>query len=263
MLNLEKTVKSFGTLHAVDGVNLTIEQGEMVGIIGSSGAGKSTLLRLINRLIDASEGKISFGSDEVTSLKGKKLLQWRSDCAMIFQQFNLVKRLSVLTNVLMGRLSKHTTLESIFMRFTKEERAMAIAALDRVDIVEQALKRCDQLSGGQQQRVAIARALMQEPRIILADEPIASLDPRSAARVMETLREINQEAGITVIASIHHLASARMYCPRIIGMKDGKIVFDGTSADLTPEIVRSIYSVEDAQEELEHDLENVAVLAGT
>ncbi len=259
MLRLENVTKSFGTLNAVDHVNLDIPQGQMVGIIGSSGAGKSTLLRLINRLWEPCSGKIMFYEDEVSAYKGQDLLDWRSNCAMIFQQFNLVKRLSVLTNVLMGRLRKHGTISSMLMHFTKEERAMAIEALDRVDIVDQALKRCDQLSGGQQQRVAIARALMQDPLIILADEPIASLDPISAAHVMDTLRSINQKEGHTVVASIHHLSSARAYCERIIGMKDGRIVFDGTPSQLSTEVVRSIYHVEDAEVELEHDAENLAV----
>jgi phosphonate transport system ATP-binding protein len=143
--------------------------------------------------------------------------------------------------------------------FTREERAMAVKALDRVEIVDQALKRCDQLSGGQQQRVAIARALMQEPKMLLADEPIASLDPRSAAKVMDNLRDINRSDGITVVASLHHLASARAYCERIIGMKDGKIVFDGGPDELSSSLVRAIYNVEDADAELEHE-ENAAVV---
>lgn len=259
MLRLVNVTKSFGTLNAVDHVSLEIPQGQMVGIIGSSGAGKSTLLRLINRLWEPSSGKVMFYEEEVSAYKGQALLDWRSNCAMIFQQFNLVKRLTVLTNVLMGRLRKHGTVPSILMFFTKKERAMAVAALDRVNIVDQALKRCDQLSGGQQQRVAIARALMQDPLIILADEPIASLDPASATRIMDTLRSINQQEGHTVIASLHHLSSARAYCERIIGMKDGQIVFDGTPFQLSSEIVRSIYDVKDAEEELEHDAENLAV----
>ena len=169
---------------------------------------------------------------------------------MIFQQFNLVKRLDVFTNVLIGRLSYHRTLPSLMKRFSRQERAMAIQALERVDIVDQALQRVDTLSGGQQQRVAIARALLQQPDIIMADEPIASLDMRSAAMVMKTLQRINREDGITVICSLHNLATARACCDRIIGMAEGNVVFDGVPASLTPQIVCEIYGVEGASEEM-------------
>jgi phosphonate transport system ATP-binding protein len=249
-LKIRKITKRFGVISAVDGVTLDIPTGQMVGIIGRSGAGKSTLLRLINRLLDPNEGTICFKDTEINRLRGHKLLEWRARCAMIFQQFNLVKRLDVLTNVLIGRLSYHGTIPSLFHCFSSQERAMAIHALDRVEIADQALKRMDALSGGQQQRVAIARALLQEPEIILADEPIASLDFRSAAMVMETLRKINREDGITVMASLHHLTSARSYCDRIIGMADGKVVFDGTPADLTADQVCTVYGVDGAREEL-------------
>jgi phosphonate transport system ATP-binding protein len=249
-LKIRKITKRFGVISAVDGATLDIPTGQMVGIIGRSGAGKSTLLRLINRLLDPNEGTISFKDTEINRLRGRKLLEWRACCAMIFQQFNLVKRLDVLTNVLIGRLSHHGTISSLFHCFSSRERAMAIHALDRVEIADQALKRVDALSGGQQQRVAIARALLQEPEIILADEPIASLDFRSAAMVMETLRKINREDGITVMASLHHLTSAQIYCDRIIGMADGKVVFDGTPADLTADQVCAVYGIEGAREEL-------------
>ena len=249
-LKIRKITKRFGVIPAVDGVTLDIPTGQMVGIIGRSGAGKSTLLRLINRLLDPNEGTLSFNDTEINRLRGHKLLEWRARCAMIFQQFNLVKRLDVLTNVLIGRLSYHGTIPSLFHCFSSRERAMAIHALDRVEIADQALKRVDALSGGQQQRVAIARALLQGPEIILADEPIASLDFRSAAMVMGTLRKINREDGITVMASLHHLASARIYCDRIMGMADGRVVFDGTPADLTADQVCAVYGVEGATEEL-------------
>jgi phosphonate transport system ATP-binding protein len=169
---------------------------------------------------------------------------------MIFQQFNLVKRLDVFTNVLIGRLSYHGTFPSLLKWFSRQERAMAISALERVEILNQALQRVDTLSGGQQQRVAIARALLQQPEVILADEPIASLDLRSATMVMDTLQRINREDGITVIASLHNLATARAYCDRIIGMAEGKVVFDGAPSVLTPEMVCAIYGVEGAREEL-------------
>ncbi len=261
MLRIEGLNKLFGNVRAVDHVRLDIPEGQMVGIIGSSGAGKSTLLRLINRLIEPTEGLICCENRDITKFRGSELLKWRSNCSMIFQQFNLIRRLDVITNVLMGRLRYHATLPSLLMLFSRQERAFAVRSLDRVDIVDQAFKRCDQLSGGQQQRVAIARALMQEPRIILADEPIASLDPRSAVKVMETLLSINQKEGVTVIASLHDLVSARKYCERIIGMSEGSIVFDGPSEALTADRVREIYRMEDAEEELKHDIENVQVPA--
>ena len=249
-LRLERISKHFGSMAAVDGVTLEIHAGQMVGIIGRSGAGKSNLLRMINRLLDPTGGEIRFGDTEITSLRGRKLLDWRTRCAMIFQQFNLVKRLDVFTNVLIGRLSYHRTLPSLMKKFSRQERAMAIQALERVEIVDQALQRVDTLSGGQQQRVAIARALLQQPDILLADEPIASLDMRSAAMVMNTLQRINREDGITVIASLHNLATARACCGRIIGMTKGAVVFDGPPASLTPEVVCSIYGVEQAREEM-------------
>ncbi len=248
-LRIERVSKHFGQLAAVDGVTLEIPAGQMVGIIGRSGAGKSTLLRMINRLLEPSGGKIAFRGREITSLRGRKLLEWRTRCAMIFQQFNLVKRLDVFTNVLVGRLSYHRTLPSLIKRFSRRERGMAIRALERVEILDQALQRVDTLSGGQQQRVAIARALLQEPEVILADEPIASLDLRSAAMVMDTLRRINREDGITVVASLHNLATARTCCDRIVGMAGGKVVFDGLPAFLTPEVICDIYGVEGAREE--------------
>jgi phosphonate transport system ATP-binding protein len=261
VLETKALSKHFGSVRAVESVDIQIPEGQMVSIIGSSGAGKSTLLRMINRLTEPTDGRILYDGRDITALKNKDLLDWRKDSAMIFQQFNLVKRLDVLTNVLMGRLRYHGTIPSLFKQFTQEEKLLAVKNLDEVDILEQALKRCDQLSGGQQQRVAIARAMMQEPKIILADEPIASLDPRSAKKVMEALRTINREKGITVITSLHHLASAREFSERIIGMSLGKVVFDGHPTELTRDIVRQIYSVEDANEELEHDTENLAVTA--
>ncbi len=249
-LTIDRVRKCFGSRAAVDAVELEIPEGQMVGIIGRSGAGKSTLLRMVNRLLDPTQGRIHFRGTEITSLRGRRLLEWRTRCAMIFQQFNLVHRLDVFTNVLIGRLSYHRTLPSLLKRFSRQERGMAISALERVEILDQALQRVDTLSGGQQQRVAIARALLQQPELILADEPIASLDLRSATTVMDTLRRINREDGITVIASLHNLATARAYCDRIIGMADGKIVFDGSSPLLTHDIVCAIYGVEGAREEM-------------
>ena len=247
-LTLSDVSRVFGDTRAVDKVSLTIEPGQFVGVIGRSGAGKSTMLRLINRLIDPTSGSISFDGSDVTALKGKALREWRRDCAMIFQQFNLVERLDVLTNVLIGRLAEHGFLSSMAMRFTDEERAMAIEALDRLDLVPQALQRAGTLSGGQQQRVAIAKALVQNPKIMLADEPIASLDPANATLVMDGLKTINTEDGITVLVNLHTLDTARAYCDRIVAMRLGRVMFDGTAAQLTDDVVRDIYGTEGLRE---------------
>ena len=243
-LTLSGVSRHFGETRAVDTVTLSIEPGQFVGVIGRSGAGKSTLLRLINRLVDPTSGSISFDGVEVTALKGRALRAWRRDCAMIFQQFNLVERLDVLTNVLIGRLAEHGFLSSMAMRFTDEERTMAIQALDRLDLVPQALQRAGTLSGGQQQRVAIAKALVQQPRIMLADEPIASLDPANATLVMDGLKAINAEDGLTVLVNLHTLDTARAYCDRIVAMRQGRVMFDGTTAQLTDDVVRDIYGTD-------------------
>lgn len=250
MLRIRQLDKHFGQVQAVDRVTLDIPDGQMVGIIGRSGAGKSTLLRLINRLAEPTGGEIQFHGDRVSALKGSALMAWRARCAMIFQQFNLVNRLDVVTNVLLGRLNHHGFLDSMLKRFTPAERAFAIRALDRLDMARTALQRADTLSGGQQQRVAIARALMQEPKILLADEPIASLDPRNASIVMDALRAINEEEGITVICNLHTLDTARAYCDRIVGMAEGRVVFDGAPATLTTEAARDIYGVDGLDEAL-------------
>jgi phosphonate transport system ATP-binding protein len=226
---------------AVADATLSVPAGQMVGIIGRSGAGKSTLLRMVNRLIEPSAGRILFDGADVTQLGGRAVHAWRASAAMIFQQFNLVPRLDVLTNVLAGRLNRVPTARALLKLFTARERALAIRALDRLGIAELALNRADALSGGQQQRVAIARALMQEPRILLADEPIASLDPMNARLVMDALRDINRDDGITVLCNLHTLDTARAYCDRIVGMAQGRIVFDGAPEALTEHAVRAIY----------------------
>ncbi|MCO4316143.1 phosphonate ABC transporter ATP-binding protein [Phyllobacterium sp. 21LDTY02-6] len=244
MLRLQNVTCRFGKFVAIDDVNLEIPQGQMVGVIGRSGAGKSTLLRMVNRLVDPSEGSIVFDGVDVAKLRGARLRRWQRDCAMIFQQFNLVPRLDVLTNVLLGRLNHRSTVTSFLGMFSRQERAMAIAALERLDIAKTALQRAGTLSGGQQQRVAIARALMQEPKVVLADEPIASLDPRNAQVVMQSLRDINEQEGLTVITNLHTLDTARNFCERIIGMQAGRVVFDGSPDDLTEAAARRIYGVD-------------------
>ena len=243
MLQITDLTVRFGTTAAVDRVTLGVPAGQMVGVIGRSGAGKSTLLRAINRLQEPSSGTIRFGRTDVTALRGKALRDWRTACAMIFQGFNLVPRLDVLTNVLMGRLNHRGQLSSLLGLFTAAERALALRALDRFDLVETALQRAGTLSGGQQQRVAICRALVQEPRLMLADEPIASLDPRNARIVMDALRRIHREDGLTVLVNLHHLDTARHYCDRIVALAAGRVVFDGTPGELTPERVRDVYGV--------------------
>jgi phosphonate transport system ATP-binding protein len=244
MLEIRNVTRRFGHKTAVKKVSLTIGKGEMVGIIGRSGAGKSTLLRMINRLIDTSEGEIVHDGNVVSRLSGSVLRRWQRDCAMIFQQFNLVPRLDVLTNVLLGRLNHRSTAMSLLSVFSREERIAAISALERLDIAHVALQPAGTLSGGQQQRVAIARALMQEPQMILADEPIASLDPLNAKVVMDSLRTINQSDGITVITNLHTLDTAREYCDRIVGMAHGEIVFDGAPRLVTRQMLNTIYDAD-------------------
>jgi len=263
MLKIERLTKTFGSLVAVDNLTFEVPKGQMVGIIGRSGAGKSTLLRMINRLTDATSGRIlcdeAFDAEiDVCALKGRRLREWRARCAMVFQQFNLVPRLAVMTNVLMGRISYHPTLSTLLMMFSDQDRTLAIRALQRLDMVTHGLHRADELSGGQQQRVAIARALVQEPGILLADEPIASLDPRSAARVMDILRTINREDGITVICNLHTLDTARAYCERLIGLRMGAIVFDGPPAALDRARVEEIYGGE-GEEEVDENLTSTAL----
>ncbi|MBU8540468.1 phosphonate ABC transporter ATP-binding protein [Falsiroseomonas tokyonensis] len=255
MLELRGLTRRFGAVTAVNEVTLAIPDGQMVGVIGRSGAGKSTLLRMINRLTEPSAGQVIYGGREITALRGAELRRWRTDCAMIFQQFNLVQRLDVLTNVLVGRLNHRPgvmgTVTSLLKMFTARERAMALAALDRFDLAEVALQRADTLSGGQQQRVAICRALLQEPRLMLADEPIASLDPRNAKTVMDALRQVNREDGITVLTNLHHLNTARQYCDRIVAMQAGRVMFDGTPAELTSARVQEIYGVTEDEFEVQ------------
>ena len=234
----------FGPKAAVDRVSFSINGPSFVGIIGRSGAGKSTFLRMMNRLTDATAGSILFEGRDILALKGAEARTWQSQCAMIFQQFNLVPRMDVASNVLHGILNRRSTLQTMFNIWSRDDILQALAILDRLGIAEQAPKRAEALSGGQQQRVAIARALMQDPKIILADEPIASLDPMNAQVVMDTLKRINVEDGRMVIANLHTLDTARRYCDRVIGMRDGRIVFDGTPAQLSTGVARDIYGAD-------------------
>ena len=241
MLQVRKLTKRFGDKTAVDSATFDVEKPQMIGIIGRSGAGKSTLLRMMNRLADATEGEILYKNRNVTDLRNAERRDWQSQCAMIFQQFNLVPRMDVVSNVLHGTLNRRSTFATLFNLFPQSDIHRAIEILDRLGIAEQAAKRAEALSGGQQQRVAIARALMQDPAIILADEPIASLDPMNAQIVMEALRRIHEEDGRMIICNLHTLDTARRYCDRVIGMRDGRIVFDGVPEQLTTGAARDIY----------------------
>ena len=243
-LKITNLKKRFKNINAVNGISLEINEGEIIGIIGRSGAGKSTLLRMINRLVEPSEGSVEFNDINITSLKGKALRKWRSECAMIFQQFNLVERIDVLTNVLIGSLGRNYNFLNLIGVFSKKEKINALKNLDRFDLSEKALQKAGTLSGGQQQRVAIARALMQKPKILLADEPISSLDPKNAQRVMDDMLKINKEDGITIICNLHSLDVAKKYCDRLIGLSDGKVVFDGAPDDLTTEISKELYDID-------------------
>ena len=244
MLVLDGVTKSFGKSVAVSEVSLSIPRGQFVGVIGRSGAGKSTTLRMINRLADPSAGRITCEGTDVTALTGRPLRDWRRRCAMIFQQFNLVGRLDVLDNVLMGRLTQSPPWRSTLKMWSRDDRAIAMAALDQMDIANLAAQRADNLSGGQQQRVAICRALVQEPDIVLADEPVASLDPRNAAVVMDALQRINRHFGLTVLCNLHSLDLARTYCDRLVGMSAGRVVFDDVPAALTDRVARELYGLE-------------------
>ena len=244
-LRIKNLKKKFKDTVAINGVNLEIEEGKITGIIGRSGSGKSTLLRMINRLIEPTEGTIEFNDTIITDIKGKALRKWRSECAMIFHQFNLVDRLDVLTNVLIGSLGRNYSFLNLFGYFSKEEKINALRNLNRFELTEKSLQRSGTLSGGQQQRVAIARALMQKPKILLADEPISSLDPKNSKRVMDDMLKINREDGITIICNLHSLEIAKKYCDRLIGLSEGEVVFDGKPNELTASISKKLYDLDD------------------
>ncbi|MCS7460735.1 phosphonate ABC transporter ATP-binding protein [Paenibacillus doosanensis] len=231
-------------------INLKINPGDFVVIVGLSGAGKSTLLRSMNRLHEITDGQILIDGKSITAAKGAELRRMRRDIGMIFQSFNLVKRVSVLRNVLSGRVGYHSTLRTILGLFPKEDVELSLKALERVNIREKAYARADELSGGQQQRVSIARALAQEAKIILADEPVASLDPLTTRQVMDDLKRINQELGITTIVNLHFIDLAREYATRIIGLRAGQLVFDGPVSEATDAKFSEIYGREIKKDEL-------------
>jgi phosphonate transport system ATP-binding protein len=225
----------------LDGVTLDIPAGEMVVVVGLSGAGKSTLIRSINGLVPITSGQLMVGDRAVSGLSGRRLRDLRSEVGMVFQSFNLARRTTVLNNVLMGRLHHTATWRTLLGAWSAEDTELALQALERVEIVGKAYARAGELSGGQQQRVGIARALAQQPRVILADEPVASLDPPTSHLVMRDLQRINAELGITVVVNLHFLDLARRYGKRLIGMREGKVVFDGDGADADESVFREIY----------------------
>jgi len=239
IVNICKTYPR-GDLVALTDVNFHVQRGEFIVILGPSGAGKSTLLRCINRLVLPSTGQIYVNGREMNDAR-RDLRRARREIGMVFQQFNLVPRLSVLMNVLSGRLSYRSTWRSLFYSFTREDRAIALECLEMVALGHKALQRADTLSGGEQQRVAIARALAQQPKIILADEPVASLDPKIARQILQYLKEISKRLGLSVICNLHQIDFAREYAERIIGLSQGRLVFDGGPSGLTSDILEKIY----------------------
>ena len=253
ILEIEDLHKSYDSnVPVLCGINLSVHRGEFLGIIGLSGSGKSTLLRCINRLVEPSSGHIRLPMGLITGngagtlvdvvrLKQTELRRLRRKVGMIFQQFNIIKRLSVIENVLSGGLGYQSALRSTLRSFTREEKRKALINLNRVGLLDHAYRRADELSGGEQQRVAIARTLMQEPALILADEPVSSLDLKLSGVVLDILKQVCQEDGITALVSLHTLELTREYAARVIGLKNGQICFDGASDELTGPVVEAIY----------------------
>ena len=245
MLKIENLTKVYddGT-RALNGVTFSVPDGQFLIIIGLSGSGKSTLLRCINRLIEPTGGRVLWNDLDITAAPHEDLRHIRRRIGMIFQHFNLVRRSRVITNVLAGRLGYTNPALSLFNRFSKEDMELALASMDRVGISEQAYKRADELSGGQQQRVGIARALMQDPELMLVDEPVSALDPATSHSIMRYLEELNNTDGMTILCSLHFLSLARTYADRIIALKDGMIVFDGSPKEIDDDRFREIYGEE-------------------
>ncbi|ERN52769.1 phosphonate ABC transporter ATP-binding protein [Alkalihalophilus marmarensis] len=237
-------------------INLKINEGEFVVIVGLSGAGKSTLIRSMNRLVTPTEGELLIDNENILSFNQRKLRELRTKVGMIFQNYNLVKRSTVMKNVISGRLGHTGTLKSLLSLYSQEDLSLAHRSLKRVNIAEKMHQRADQLSGGQQQRVAIARVLTQQPKIILADEPVASLDPPTSHQVMTYLRKVNQEDKITTIVNLHFIDMAMEYADRIIGMRAGEVVFDGPASEVTEETFEEIYGRKIREDDLVGGQEN-------
>ena len=245
MLKIENLTKVYddGT-RALDGVTFTVPDGQVLIIIGLSGSGKSTLLRCVNRLIEPTGGRVLWNDLDITAAPQEDLRHIRRRIGMIFQHFNLVRRSRVITNVLAGRLGYTNPALSLFNRFSKDDMELALASMDRVGIADQAYKRADELSGGQQQRVGIARALMQDPELMLVDEPVSALDPATSHSIMRYLEELNNTDGMTILCSLHFQSLARTYADRILALKDGLIVFDGSPKEIDDDRFREIYGEE-------------------
>lgn len=246
-IEVESLSKSFkaGT-RALDAVNLRVAPGEMVALLGASGSGKSTLLRHLAGFVTADSGRVIVNGDVIQDRgrMSRKVRSSRASIGFVFQQFNLVGRLPVITNVLAGLLPRVPLWRSLFRFFRRDEIALGVEALHKVGIHEHAFQRASTLSGGQQQRAAIARTLVQNARVILADEPIASLDPESSRRVMDTLARINREQGVAVVVSLHQVDVAMRYCPRVVALRYGQVVYDGPAAALTPDMLQALYGTE-------------------
>lgn len=254
MLEYKNVSKTYDNgVIGLDNVNLKIEKGEFISIIGLSGAGKSTLLRCTNRLVELSSGDITIDGESIVQADKKALRKLRRKIGMIFQSFNLVKRSTVQKNVLSGRLGYYSTMRSIFGLFTKEDYKLTAEALERVNLSDKLHARCDALSGGQQQRVSIARTIVQGASLILADEPVASLDPITTQRVMSDLKAINQKDDVTILINVHSVEVAREYSTRIIGLRSGSVVFDGTPEEATDEVLLSIYGEDILKKENGHE----------
>lgn len=244
LLDVRGLNKSYQTdAKVLKDIHFTAETGEFLSIIGPSGAGKSTLLRCLNRLVEADDGEVIFDGQDLRQLKKKQLREARTNIGMVFQHYNLVPRLTVIENVLHGRFGYKSTFQGVLARFSEEEKERAFYLLEKLGIEAHAYKRCDQLSGGQQQRVGICRALIQDPKLILCDEPIASLDPHSSKIIMDYLKSISKEMGITCIVNLHQVEVAQSYSDRIIGLNDGSIVFDGSNLQLDQIYLKRVYGM--------------------
>jgi phosphonate transport system ATP-binding protein len=244
LLEIKHLTKCYKNVRALDDVTFSVSQGEFIAVIGPSGSGKTTLIRCINRLIDASGGSISFDNKDLLGLKRAHLRRARARIGMVFQHYNLVMRLTVIENVLHGRLGYKSDFEGMFGIYSEREKERAVEVLLMLDLKDHVYQRCDRLSGGQKQRVGIARALVQDPALILCDEPISSLDPTSAKKIMDHLRKIQRELGITVFTNLHQVDIAKKYAQRILGLRDGKIVYDGPPSGLTRDMIETIYGAE-------------------
>jgi phosphonate transport system ATP-binding protein len=244
LLEIENLTKFYGDVRALADVSFSVKSGEFVSIIGPSGSGKTTLIRCINRLIEASDGTIRYDKQEILRLHGKQLRHARAKIGMIFQHYNLVYRLTVIENVLHGRLGYKSSITGVLGIYTEEEKEKAVQVLSLLGLEDFIYRRCDQLSGGQKQRVGIARALVQNPRMILCDEPISSLDPSSAKIIMDYLRKVQEELGITILVNLHQVDVAKKYAERILGFNDGRLVFDSSPKKLGKKTIHEIYGTE-------------------